>query len=201
MFDPTQDQRFRQMLMKENPTAAALIAGRNNRQETVLTEAATRIRRYTGLSATAKHDRPLIVVVTKQDIWESFLPDLDAESPFRQSKQGLSAVDLAVMQKRSAAVRSLLLRVTPEIVAAAESLSDKVVFVGVSALGVAPEKIAPTASEWIEPNRAELPAVRPSTINPRNVALPFLYGLTLSMPGLVPLMRKKPGSDSISSPS
>jgi len=195
LFDPTQDQRFRQLSQKRFPDAAPLSSGRNNRQETVLVEAATRIRRYTGLSSTAKHDKPLIVVVTKQDMWERFLPDLDTESPFRQSKKGLEALDINVMHKRSQAIRSLLLQVAPETVAAAESLSDKVTFVGVSALGCPIEMITPEGSAWLAEPQDAMPAVRPGCIEPRNVALPLIHGIGLTLPGLIPLYRKK--SDSV----
>jgi hypothetical protein len=191
VFDPTQDQRFRLLLQQQGSPAASLIAGRTNRQEILLAEAANRIRRYTGLSSTAKHDKPLIVVVTKQDIWESLLPGLDDESPYRESKDRLIALNVPVLEKRSHAIRSLLLKVSPETLAAAESLSDRVTFVGVSALGCQPQKVASTVSEWIDPNQTEQPAVRPGSIEPRNVALPFLYGIAQSLPGLIPLYRKK----------
>jgi hypothetical protein len=191
MFDPTQDQRFRQLLREKLPAAAALIAGRNNRQEILLAEAAARIRRYTGLSATAKHNRPLIVAVTKQDIWEDLAPDVNGGSPWVTAKDGLCALDLAVIEKRSQAVRSLLLRVTPEFVAATDSLSDRVTFIGVSALGRQPEKMPSNAGEAVSPERAELPAIRPGMIEPRHVALPFLHGLGQALSGLIPLYKRK----------
>ena len=43
------------------------------RQETILSEAAQRVRRYAGLAQSQKHDRPLIVVVTKFDSWKHLL--------------------------------------------------------------------------------------------------------------------------------
>ena len=45
------------------------VAGRTTRQESILLEAATRVRRYVGLPQNARHNRPLIVVLTKYDSW------------------------------------------------------------------------------------------------------------------------------------
>jgi len=105
-----------------------------------------------------------------------------------------SALDLAVIERRSQAVRSLLLRVTPEFVAATDSLSDRVTFIAVSALGRQPEKSPMAGSEWISPDRSELPCIRPCTIEPRHVALPFLHGLGQALSGLIPLYKRKAGS-------
>lgn len=191
LFDPTQDQRFRQLLQQKNPSTAGSIAGRSNRQEIILAEAAARIRRYTGLTLTAKHDRPLIVVVTKSDMWEELLSKHDPNPPWVTSKEGLTALDVAEIERRSQAIRVLLVRVTPDVVAAAEALSERVTYIGVSALGQTPEKLPSTVSAWIDPDRADMPSIRPADIKPRQVVVPFLLGLGQSLPGLIPLFRKK----------
>src|SRR5580698_958455 len=53
---------LRQILQEKHRAAADSIAGRSNRQEIVLAEAAARIRRYTGMALTAKHDRPMAML-------------------------------------------------------------------------------------------------------------------------------------------
>ena len=58
------------------PSAGAMTSGgprsaqpRLSRQETILNEAAARIRRYAGLSHASKYERPLVVIVPKFDEW------------------------------------------------------------------------------------------------------------------------------------
>ncbi len=69
LFDPTQHPGFRQLCRKvsQDPQLSAVV--QNERQEVLLTEAASRVRRHTGLSTQERHDRPLLVVVSKADIW------------------------------------------------------------------------------------------------------------------------------------
>ena len=49
--------------------SARRAAAKLSRQEPILQEAAARVRRHTGLKQTEKHNRPLIVIVTKCDAW------------------------------------------------------------------------------------------------------------------------------------
>ncbi len=60
LFDPTQDPRFRTVCRSSDPAGAAQRAARLSRQETILNEAAARIRRHAGLSHGAKYDKPLV---------------------------------------------------------------------------------------------------------------------------------------------
>src|SRR5207302_9284038 len=68
LFDPTQDARFRKLCQQRCAISETALGGRSTRQESVLLEAAARVRRYTGLSQNARHQRPLIVVLTKFDV-------------------------------------------------------------------------------------------------------------------------------------
>jgi hypothetical protein len=179
LFDPTQDQRFRNVFKESTSRAATFASTRTSRQETVLLEAATRVRRYAGLSQHAKHDRPLIVVVTKADIWAKLLSDRDWSDPWKV-RDSLSGLDLERIERRSADLRSLLLRLTPEVVTAAESFARHVVYIPVSALGHRPES---------DPRTNNL-AIRPRDIRPMWVAVPLLYGMCRWMPGLIPRKRK-----------
>src|SRR5262249_39608822 len=55
VFDPTQDPRFRVACRGSGTGGATHQAGRLSRQETILNEAAARIRRHAGLSHTATY--------------------------------------------------------------------------------------------------------------------------------------------------
>lgn len=179
VFDPTQDQRFRESL---SSAAAAPVAGRPTRQEAVLQEAATRVRRYAGLAQGQKHDRPLVIVVTKRDVWDHLLKDQDTAEPWARS-DWLFGIDLDRVEARSRAVRELLAWMCPEFVAAAEAFAQTVVYVPVSALGQAPEPHARTGG----------PAIRPRDIRPVWVTAPLLYGMARALPGLVTGLKRRAG--------
>src|SRR5258708_29796418 len=105
----------------------------SGRQETILLEAAERVRRYTGLSTRAKHSHPLILGVTKYDCWSGLLDKKRLESPWTpSSKPGLCSMQLDVVEQMSRRVRDLLCRIAPEIVSAAESFAEQVLYVPVT---------------------------------------------------------------------
>ncbi len=146
LFDPTQDPRFRRACqgqssdpqMQERTQRSEREA--SGRQETVLLEAAERVRRYAGISTRAKHNRPLILVVTKYDSWSSLLDRRPLENPWSASSKGpISAMRLEMIDQMSARLRALLWKHSPEIVSAAESFAEEVLYVPVSATGRAPE--------------------------------------------------------------
>jgi hypothetical protein len=185
LFDPTQDQRFRKLGQEKCLGDWTMTSGRNDRQEIVLQEAAVRVRRHTGLAQTAKYSRPLIVVLTKCDAWGELLEDQRIEEPWVPHKD-LFALDLDRIESLSAALRALLLRVCPEVVAAAESFAEHVVYVAASALGRSP---APHPVNGVK-------SIRPSEIQPKGVTTGLLYGLCGTLRGLIPAVRReKPERD------
>ena len=192
LFDPTQDQRYRSKVQAVKGKSFVLPPARQiQRQEVVLVEAVSRIRRLTGQSSTTKYDRPLIVIVTKQDEWDFLIPNRDTTSCWVRAQQGFCVLDGAVIENQSQQIRGLLNQIAPEVVSSAESFSEKVCYIGVSALGVTPETVAAANSGWIDPAKANEPSVRPATIQPLNVMLPFLYGLGHSLSGVIPLKKRK----------
>jgi Double-GTPase 2 len=179
LFDPTQDTRFQQLLHAKHPQAPPL-SGRTSRQESVLIEAATRVRRSLGLSQGTRHNRPLVVVLTKCDAWIDLLEDKDLRDPWR-TKDGLSGLERERIERRSAQARKLMMSVCPELVSAAEGFAQEVVYIPVSALGHSPRP-GPKG-----------PAMRPCDIKPIWVTVPLLYSMSRWMPGLVPGVRRAAG--------
>lgn len=195
VFDPTQDNRFR------NRAALADSSGGNlriARQEPVLQEAAARIRRHTGLHSREKHNRPLIVILSKLDAWSHLLnEDLPPEPirPIRQSQNGqsgqsvmLHALDVSAVEHRSNVVRSVLTRLCPEIINAAEGFAKSVVYVPVSAVGWQTKVDEATG----------MLAIRPRDTQPHWVTVPLLYALCRWSPGLIPFVsrdKKQPASE------
>jgi hypothetical protein len=157
---------------------------RSYRQELVLLEAADRVRRHSGLAQSARHSRPLIVIVTKYDAWSSLLlPDgqrLETRQVLRKGANGLCAVHLDEIEEMSNQVRSVLMKYRREFVAAAEGFCQEVVYIPVSALGGPPT---------VDEKTGQL-CVRPGSIQPMWVEVPFIYALARWMQGLVPFVRR-----------
>src|SRR5207253_5643270 len=118
LFDPTQDQRFRKVCQEREGLPPGILGNRASRQESVLLEASSRVRRYTGLPESAKIKQPLIVIVTKFDVWSKLLKDDSVQEPWVGHDQ-IRGLDLERIESRSRAVRTLLSKVCPEIVTAA----------------------------------------------------------------------------------
>lgn len=184
VYDPTQDPRFRQHFRQDSafPHMAAL--KEVSRQELLLHEAANRYRKLTGQGGAVKMNRPLIVVLSKCDIWGHRLPDLQ-KYPFWRTLPGqtLAALDLRVIDLVSQRARELLVQTTPELVDAAEAFAESVTYLPVSALGCLPH-LDPATKEF---------HLKPRQVSPKFVEVPFLYGLYRSVSGLVPVLRAKPG--------
>ena len=60
-------------LPRRDSAGAAQRTARLSRQETILNEAAARIRRHAGLSQGTKYDKPLVIVLSKLDEWAHLL--------------------------------------------------------------------------------------------------------------------------------
>lgn len=171
LFDPTQHPGFREHCRSFSTDPQLYGSARTLRQETILTEAASRVRRYTGLSPQRKHDRPLLVVVSKADIWGKLL-DANLETEPLLPDPGypgtnLALVDVQRMNKTSAAVRALLMKFTPEVVSAAEDFCRTIIYIPSSALGRGPELQQETG----------MLGIRPRDVRPKWAAAPILYFL------------------------
>lgn len=179
LFDPTQDRRFRDLCDEcSDPQLAG--HGRTSRQEAILHEAAARIRRHTGLAQNAKHNRPLVVVVTKYDVWSHLIGPIDSTDPWRTiDGSSLAGLDRSRIDEQSKRVRQLMLETCPEIVSAAEGFAKEVVYIPVSALGRSPEVDA----------RTGLLGIRPRDVRPIWASVPLLYALCRWRSGLIPHIR------------
>ncbi len=97
LFDPTQDMRFRRLCSGKTSDPQMLERSerldreRPVRQETILAEAAQRVRHFAGLGQNQKHRRPLVVIVTKFDAWLPLLSDaLNGSSAHSESATALA---------------------------------------------------------------------------------------------------------------
>jgi len=184
MFDPTQEPSFRAICKSDDPQLTVGLRPKQQgagallfRQETVLTEAARRIRRYLGISQEKRIKQPLIVIVPKFDLWEEMsgisldVPPYepgDASQPLR--------VKMDSVERVSGALRSLIQGLSPEYVAGVDSLSERVRFVPVSSLGRSPE--------YIRRDNTAFYGIRPKDIRPKWVTVPLIYCLARWAPGM-----------------
>ena len=180
LYDPTQDPRFREACRGKSSDPQLTSAVVTSRQETVLHEMASRIRRHAQVGQHDKHQRPMIVVVTKFDAWSSLLPHVRLDPPLvRSGKSDWCGVDFPKIQEVSKQVRELLWRYTPELVSTAEGFAREVLFVPVSATGGSPE---------VDPVTGQM-GIRPRNIKPIWAEVPMLITLSRWCGGLVPFYR------------
>jgi hypothetical protein len=180
LFDPTQDPRFRDKCRAFNQDPQLTSARGTQRQEILLSEAASRIRRYANIPLGQKHERPLLILVPKSDVWGALLHEDLVSEPIipNGAGRGLATVDVLRIDRMSQKLRTLLLNETPELVAVAEDFCQHVVYIPISALGRSPEE-------------TELPGggkglfIRPKDIKPRWTTVPVLYMFAKWTTGLV----------------
>ncbi len=184
LFDPMQDRRFRDAAKKGGPELQ-LPGVPLGRQETILNEASSRIRRYCGLASNAKIDRPLIMVVPKLDAWGHLLTPLleehIPEQPWRMHpNHPVAVLRTKDIERVSVAVKRLMEQYCPETVAAAESLTSRVTYIPMSVLhqGIAKDPVTGAVG------------IRPGSIRPFWAEVPFLYAIQLAVPSLI--ARTKP---------
>jgi hypothetical protein len=187
LFDPTQDTRFRRACRGRTndpqmiERTERLERERPVRQETILIEAAERVRRYSGLSHNVKHSRPLVIVVTKFDCWAALLNTARLARAWTVSEGPLSAMKLEMVEEMSQQLRSLIWRLSPEIVSAAEGFARHVLYIPASATGCNPT---------VDPNTGA-DGFRPRDIHPVWAEVPMLYVMAKWMHGLVSYVKPK----------
>ena len=194
-YDPTQDPRMKQKILEKAPDRI-LKKGQGVAQEPYFQTAATRIKKFGGLGRRDRHKAPLIIAATKFDVWSDLLGEFDRSAvPWRQvrvaSENGQSvtnAIDQGVIREMSGRVRRLLMQTTPEIVSAAENLSEDVTYVPVSALGWNNAAIEYTDNEGVTKGNYQ---VRPADVKPFWAEVPVLYGVSRAFPKLVPAIKSK----------
>jgi hypothetical protein len=185
LFDPTQDPRFRAACRGGETTGKAQRAARMSRQETILNEAATRIRRHAGLSQGTKYERPMIVIVSKFDQW-SHLLDSGTVEPWR-TQGNLTGIDVERIEQSSVRLRQVLMQYCAETVAAAETFAKNITYIAVSSLGEQVE---------VDPSTG-LAGIRPQNIRPHWVTVPLLYALSRVQPALIPRLIRRGGGAKI----
>jgi len=182
LFDPSKDPRFRAKCPSSDPQMKD--GAQVEPQETLLTESIARITRHSRSTDSGDLDRPIVVIVTKYDIWHSLLR-YPLPKPWRRTRSLATAgLDLDAIGVASVAVRHMLMQICPELVAAVEAHSSAVTYLPTSATGHSPSERRVRDPEG-KTRRALL--VRPKDIRPIWAAVPMLC--MLARFGIVPIMR------------
>ena len=149
-------------------------------------EAAVRIRRYKGLVAGERLNKPLIVVVPKSDVWGHMLDVSLDEEPYTHDDDTPISVQIDRIEDVSDHLRALCQKLCPEFVATVDSISSVVRFIPVSSLGHGPEKVELKGRKFF--------GIRPRDIKPQWVTVPLLYCLAKWAPGMLVSNSVKRGS-------
>ena len=174
LFDPAYSREFRRRLPDHHDPQLKVV-GHADIQATILSQANVLVRAITGLDARAKLDTPVAVVVGKLDLWRELLPSDDLAYPVLNNSLDLEAID-----ENSAAVRKLMLEVSPSVVAGAEAMSNNVKYFPVSSFGCSPEVLGHDTSG------IPILGPDPAKISPILVEMPILWLLSRIEPHLVP---------------
>ena len=194
LYDPTQDPRFRKACQGKT-NDPQMVDGNNNgngqsirrtqvRQELILAEMTHRIRTHLGLSNDLHDKAPmLIVVITKADAWSHLLGDVKFDPPWQPVglDDSYCAIDMPKILRMSNKCRKLLGEHVPEFVGTAEQLTKNVLYVPVSATGIAPS---------VNPETGTL-GFKPADIRPYWVEVPILCSLVLQTRGMIPQLRRR----------
>lgn len=155
LFDPLRNHDFRKLLTgHKDPQIEAPM---NDIQSVILSEMRMRIAKVHGQSIERMNKKPFAFILGKLDAWEHLL-DGELQEYIVDGKFSTEALD-----HNSKLVRDLLMRVCPEAVANAESLTREIRYFGVSSFGHTPVRtesgsIAPIPDQ-IEPKFVEAPVM------------------------------------------
>lgn len=184
LYDPIKDSRMVQQCSAEDPQVQQLTRGTN--QLVLLNEMISRIRKYSGLKNQEKYSKPLIVVIPKYDAWKDTFPvNLeDTEFVYYSKREMKYFLNLSTILNVSYMMRDILLKLSPEVVAACETFFSSVYFVPVSALGRMPE---------YDPER-DMIGIKPVDLNPVWAEVPMLLQFWYSglIPAVAPEVAKNP---------
>jgi hypothetical protein len=173
LFDPCRDSRFRQRCRQVSEDPQLYGTHTTIDQGSLLVDAINRIRTHAHLSTTEIIKRPLLLLISKSDIWKRLLPELDMES----SPYGTDPVygrnqclNVNRIEQVSHVLTGFMRTTCPDIMATAERNFASVTCIPISALGTSPEEHAGAVDA-----ESKMLLIKPRNIHPRWVTVPLLY--------------------------
>jgi hypothetical protein len=167
LFDPFNNPEFRRLISdRKDPQLERPIL---DQQSVILSEMKVRIAKLLKLDLASRIEAPLAVLIGKCDAWLHLL----GEEPFLNPVQS-GFLDQDAVRGNSRKLRQLMLRIAPEVVANAESISRQALFFPVSSFGHAPVKVGP--GDYVPD---------PHLLKPYQVEVPVIWILSRVVPELV----------------
>jgi hypothetical protein len=168
LFDPLAAPEFR--LRLQNCPDPQVEKPALDQQDVILAEMRVRLQKLLNLPPGRKIVAPLAFLVGKADAWMHLLGTDVFKNPIRKR-----SISLADMEYNSCVVRELLFETCPNLVANAESISERILYFPVSSFGHTPVKLAP--GNYVP---------EPSRLKPFMVEAPVLWLLHQLTPEIVP---------------
>jgi len=166
LFDPFNSPEFRRILHDtKDPQLEKPVV---DQQDIILAEMRARIQMIRNLRSDENIQTPVAFVVGKCDVWLHLLNGKPLCNPVCDGK-----LDMAVIEENSNAVRAIMYKLCPAVVANAEVLSSNVMFFAASSFGHTPIKIGP--GEYVPD---------PAKLQPAFVEIPLLWILSQICPAL-----------------
>lgn len=206
VFDPVQEPRFLRELGGRSPDPQVAWYGtdrseggervRLTPQHTVLGAANANIKKVLRREASQPLDTPLIVIAAKYDAWHFLLgeklpayflqSDLASERPIER----IATLRTKLLEDVSAKLRTLFLKLCPQLVTTAEQLSRNVYYIPVSSTGVPPQDCKGECSVGPAPlDGTPKFCFTAGNIEPVWAEVPFLWMASRHIPGLIPFQK------------
>jgi len=181
LYDPTLDPRFCEDLRSVSQDPQVHDIRKATKQERIFTEVTERIRKHRGMSSNEKYDKPVVVIVTKYDIWAPLINNVQLPPPWvKLGKKEGNALHVGFIEKVSNRVREMLMEYSPELVQSVEAFTEQSIFLPVSATGASPTKSVTAEGTPV------IGGICPQDIQPIWVEVPVLYTLAKSNKYVVP---------------
>ena len=159
-FDPTQEPAWRKAAKMPAAATEGLKGRVTEPQEVIFTEMLERIATHQKARKRAREtqeDKPLIIILSKFDTWCDLLGRKRLRKPWNPTENGSYVFDIEMVERVSDKLRSILQETSPSFVHRAEEFTDKLLFVPVSATGMAPDKNNKFHVDEIAPMWCEVP--------------------------------------------
>lgn len=175
LFDPFNSPEFRLSIPEtKDPQIEKPVV---DQQDIILSEMRARIQMIRNLRPSESIKTPVAFVVGKCDVWVQLLNGHPIREPLHSGK-----LDIEAIEENSNAIRALMHRLCPAVLANAEALSTNVLFFAASSFGHTPMKIGP--GEYVPD---------PARLQPVHVEIPLLWILSQIYPALI---KSRPDPDS-----
>ncbi len=167
VFDPTQSPSVRDKLLRSS-TDPQLARGPVNKQETIIREAANRMRAHAGLSTSQRIERPALILMPKADLWLSMLGEDISREPYVSPNSANSTIkcarlDLGRIESLSDKLENWVKTNSPEVYSALKESFASIRFIPITATGQSPALVA---GKYTFDNQA---------LAPKWVCVPLLY--------------------------